>query len=180
MTKLKNSKLRYIEISLRNPVTRLMLGSGSSCDPIPTCDDVCIEIRRAGKKDCGRDYDPCTCHDTWDCCKPCDPCEQVATVCALEIDEEGYTVFEWPTFLLDFKEGWYEGYVMSNCQCCGVLPIRIGPRCNVLEVEHVVVGPDSACVVGCEDDCVDQICPPKYKRREVDEKPHYTPEYEVC
>ena len=161
MAQLRQSKLRYIEVSRRNPVTRILVGTGSQCGyPVQrTCNDICIEIRRAGH---GSKCPPETKYNA--CCQPepvpfCDL--NVMTVCSDDIDDEGFAIFVWPEELYHFKEGWYEGHVVSDCHECGVLPLRIGPRCNVLEVEHVVAGPDSACWVGCDDDCNDDVCPPK-------------------
>lgn len=151
------NQLRYIEISRRNPVTRIFVGTGSSCSKSPTCGDMCIDIERAGQKN-----STCAPKVTYNACcqpEPVSQCEtNVAHVCASQIDEEGYAVFEWPSSLLSLKEGWYTGTLVSGCSICGEVPVRIGPRCNVLEVEKVVVGPDSACWVGCDETCVDEIC----------------------
>ena len=114
------------------------------------------------------------------CCQPIVkmPCETlVARVCAIDIDDNGFAVFEWPTALFGYPEGWYEGHVMTGCNSCGVLPLRIGPRCNVVEVEFVTVGPDCADWVGCDDGkCVDEICPTNNKGST---KTVYVPDYEV-
>lgn len=166
----KNRPLRYIEISRRNQVSRIFVGTGSHCARNSIgCGDVCIDIRRAGQYNCETvKYNAC-CQP-----EPVPMCElNVAHVCALEIDDDGYAVFEWPDELLDLKEGWYEGYVMSGCSNCGQVPVRIGPRCNVIEVETVISGPDSLCYVGCEDECKDEVCPPRTK----DSRKIYTPEY---
>ncbi len=169
-----NRPLRYIEISRRNQVSRILVGTGSSClrNSIG-CGDVCIDIRRAGQYNCNSPikYNAC--------CQPepvplCDL--NVAHVCALEIDDDGYAVFEWPNELLNLKEGWYEAHVMSGCSDCGVLPLRVGPRCNVIEVETVVNGPDSLCYVGCEDDCETEICPTNNYNNT---SKVYIPDYEV-
>lgn len=146
--------LRYVEISRRNPITRLLVGHGTPCE------DVCIDITRAGAKstNCGSQCppnNPCQCGSTLQAC------QTVTTVCALEIDDDGYAVFEWPTSLLELKQGWYEGTVRTGCSTCGVVPIRIGPRCNVLEVETKILGPDCLGPVACETGCQDEICPTK-------------------
>jgi hypothetical protein len=156
MVKNRNKPLRYIEISHRNRSTRIFVGQGNMCHRVNVCGDVCIDIKRAGKEICGPKvvYDSC-CNPT-----PVPMCEaQVAHVCALEIDEEGYAVFEWGDELLKLKEGWYEGHVKTGCDTCGIVPLRVGPRCNVLEVETEISGPDNACYVGCEDPCEKPICP---------------------
>lgn len=167
---------RYIEISRRNPVTKIKVGYGTSCSPTLACDDICIEIVRSGSKNCNDSCcppdNPCGCNTKKSNC--CDPF--VAKVCAIEVDEDGFAVFEWPPKLFNFKEGWYEGNVTVGCSNAGVLPIRIGPRANVLEVEMVVIGPDNACAVGCEDPCVDTVCHPKYSDPQCDAE-NYTPNY---
>lgn len=143
-------QLRYVEISARNPITKMMLSG--------TCGDVCITIRRAGADSCTPPPTFDSCSNT--CVKP--RCElDVATVCALEVDDDGYTVFEWPKNLHnELREGWYTGIIMNGCANCGEIPVRVGPRCNVVEVETEIFGPDSACWIGCDDDCPqEQICP---------------------
>lgn len=168
-------QLRYIEVSRRNPVTKIRVGYGSRCGPGLACEDVCVEIRRAGADKC---VSKCNYHDNPCGCtvpKPiCDPF--VARVCALEIDDEGFAIFEWPEKLFNLTEGWYEGHVMTDCYTCGVLPLRVGPRCNVLEVETMPIGPDSACNVGCEDECRDTVCHPKYSADESGAE-NYIPNY---
>lgn len=159
-----NNKLRYIEVSRRNPVTKLLMGN--------VCGEVCIEIKRAGHYDC----EPKVEYNA--CCQPepkplCDL--NVTKVCALEVNDDGYAIFEWPSELYSFKEGWYEGYVMVGCNCCAILPLRIGPRCNVLEVETVVSGPDDKCWVGCDEDCEYDLCSTK----ETSNLTTYVPDYEV-
>ena len=150
---MKRKTLRYIEISRRNPVTRIMTGS---------CGDICIEIRRAGQENCFPVVDfcpdnPCQCGPKKTMCDTF-----VSRVCALEVDSDGYAIFEWPTNLMNITEGWYEGHLISNnCNCCGIVPVRIGPRCNVIEVETEIMGPDGKCWVGCEDECLDTICETK-------------------
>lgn len=168
----KHKKPRYIEISRRNRMSRIFVGVGYGCQKQSmTCGDICIDIRRAGQyyndhhssKSCG------TCYDG-----PPPACEpQVAHVCALEIDDDGYAVFEWPIELLNLKEGWYDGVIISDCQSCGIVPIRVGPRCNVIEVENIVSGPDCLSYVGCEDECVDTIC----GKSDTDGRPVYVPSY---
>lgn len=167
--------LRYIEISRRNQVSRIFVGTGATCSKNSIrCGDICIDIVRAGAYNCSApiQYNAC--------CQPqpeplCDPI--AAHVCAVEIDEEGYAVFEWPLELLDLKEGWYEGHIVSNCNKCGTIPVRIGPRCNVIKVEEIVNGPDSLCVVGCDDNCADNICGPKPST--ASDKKVYVPTYKV-
>jgi hypothetical protein len=157
----KKKQLRYIEISQRNMMSRILVGSGASnCNsgPVP-CEAFSVTIRRAGS-------DKCTPQTNYDNCgnvilsANCD--QNVAVVKAQEIDASGYAVFVWPATLLNLKEGWYEGHVSNGCDSCGVFPLRIGPRCNVLKVETEILGPDSACWVGCDDACPPgEICPPK-------------------
>lgn len=182
----RQKQLRYVEISQRNPITRIRVGSGGGCNHGSVCDDVCIEIRRAGHENCHPEVscpdNPCECH-TCSCNKchsgSCDPCTFVANVCALEVDDAGYAVFEWPDYLKEQKEGWYEGYVMTGCSCCGVFPVRIGPRCNVIEVETVISGPDSKCTVGCEEECRDGACHPKYGSGSKVSGEIYVPDYQL-
>lgn len=177
---MKQKQLRYVEISRRNPVTRIKLGSGSSCNAGTICgsDDVFILLSRAGSENCHPvcDYrdNPCSCNSyRTTCCMP------FAKVCALEIDDYGYAVFHWPKELMEMKQGWYEGEVYTGCSFCGKFPVRIGPRCNVLEVETTIIGPDSLCAVGCNDDpCVDGPCHPKYTTHRDNNK-IYVPNYEV-
>lgn len=167
--------VRYIEVSRRNPFTKLFVGSGSGCSNLgPVCGDICIEIVRAGKEKCEPEqkYNAC--------CKPeprpiCD--RHVAHVCAKEIDKEGYAIFEWPEELYNFKEGWYNAIVKTGCDECGVFPLRIGPRCNVISVETIISGPDNACWVDCEDECYRDPCltgDEKYDNNET-----YIPKYEI-
>lgn len=142
-------QLRYVEISRRNPITRILVGGGLCAG------DITMEIRRSGSDKCA----PKTKYNA--CCQieevpRCDV--NVATVTALEIDDNGYAIFEWPTSLLSLKEGWYQGTIRSGCSNCGEIPIRIGPRCNVLKVETDILGPDSLCEVGCDDDCPTDVC----------------------
>ena len=152
------SKLRYIEISRRNMMSKILVGSGgSSCNysAIP-CGDYSINIRRAGKDKCKTKVQVDECGT----CKPVPLCDQnVAIVKASEIDDNGYAVFVWPTALLNLKEGWYEGVITNGCFTCGIVPLRIGPRCNVLKVETDILGPDSACWIDCDDACPTDICP---------------------
>lgn len=166
----KPKQLRYVEISHRNPRTRLFVGMGNQCFRTNTCDSFCIEIIRAGGQDCRAPVEYSA------CCQPqpkpmCDP--HVATVCALEVDDDGYAVFEWPKALMELTEGWYIGIVKSDCHVCGEFPVRIGPRCNVIEVETTVMGPDNACWVGCEDDCNDDICKPRTPQAKTVYRPDY-------
>lgn len=168
----RNKQPRYIEISSRNTVTRIFVGTSSSCGKSCSspCSEICINIRRAGKSNCkeAEIYNSCCGYEP----KPlCD--RDVATVCAIEIDSEGYAVFEWPSHLLNLTQGWYEAEVVSHCNVCAILPLRIGPRCNVIEVETTIAGPDNLCYVGCEDDCVDEICPSGHS----DQRPVYKPKY---
>lgn len=171
---------KYLEISQRNQVSRIFIGKGSTCSRKPIdCNDVCIDIVRAGVYDC-RD-EPQTCYR--DCCgktvhiPKCDP--NVATVCAVEIDDDGWAVFEWPKNLLGLKQGWYQGFIRSACSECGEIPIRIGPRCNVIEVETIVSGPDSACYVGCDEDvCGTDPCLDGFDKHGQPVKPIYRPTYE--
>jgi hypothetical protein len=170
---MKRKPLRYVEISRRNPITRIMVGAGNSCSPYPVCGDVCIIIEKAGSKNCKpkQQYDSCgyTCHVP--------QCEPVAKVCALEVDNDGYAIFQWPQALFSFQEGWYTGTVVNECGTCGEFPVRIGPRCNVIEVETIISGPDSACWISCDDNsCNTPICPDNNQT----EKTVYTPTYEVC
>lgn len=149
-------QLRYVEISKRNPVTRIFVGGGNTCNPYSTCSDFCIIIEREGSKKCSPkiEYDACgnACHPQCD--------TFVAKVCAQEIDANGYAVFVWPNELKNIREGWYTGTVVSGCNTCGVFPVRVGPRCNVIKVETHIMGPDSGCVVTCDDaPCVTPICP---------------------
>ena len=167
----RNKQLRYIEISSRNTVSRIFVGSSSSCSKscANICDQICINIRRAGKSNCkeAQVYDSCCGY------APLPTCDRdVATVCAVEIDNEGYAVFEWPSELLSLTQGWYEAEVVNHCNVCAVLPLRIGPRCNVIEVETTVAGPDDLCYVGCEDECEYTICGNK-----KDSRPVYEPKY---
>lgn len=161
-------RLRYIEISRRNPVTKVRVGGGN-------CSDICIEIIRAGIEKCtpkcNYQDNPCGCNNTKTLCDPF-----VAKVCATEIDDDGFAIFEWPEKLYNLKEGWYEGIVMNDCHVCGTLPLRIGPRCNVVEVEYMPIGPDNACAVGCDDDCRDTACHPKYTDP-CNGADNYTPSY---
>ena len=166
-----SGKLRYVEISRRNPTTRILVGGGNSCSSYKVCGEVCIIIERAGSKKCA----PKTTYD--DCGNTCAPqCETfVAQVCAEEIDADGYAVFRWPTELMSLKEGWYTGTVMIGCGSCGEFPVRIGPRCNVIHVETEISGPDSGCIVTCDDDpCQTDVCPPKSTGNSL---PVYTPPY---
>jgi hypothetical protein len=72
------------------------------------------------------------------------------------------------------KEGWYTGTVVSECSVCGEFPVRIGPRCNVIKVETEIAGPDSACIVTCDDDaCSTAICPPKSANTQEVYRPAY-------
>lgn len=176
----KHKPLRYIEISRRNPVTKILVGSGTTCNPGSSCGDICIEIRRAGQSNCNPM--PSDCPDN-PCCSP-EPllaCPTfVARVCALDLDDRGYAIFEWPKELYDIKEGWYEGHLTSGCFDCAVLPIRVGPRCNVIEVETEISGPDSKCWVGCEDECLEEICATKPATSTVNQgKTIYIPDYNV-
>lgn len=143
---------RYLEISQRNMVSRIFIGKGSGCSGKGiSCNDICIDIIRAGAYKCTHAHglNSCACHS-----QPIPICDPVAaTVCAKEIDDDGWAVFEWPNSLLSLKEGWYEGKINSSCSTCGEIPVRVGPRCNVIEVETIVSGPDSACFVGCDEDC---------------------------
>ena len=165
------AKLRYVEISRRNPITRILVGAGNACDYTTPCGEVCITIERAGAKNCKPkvDYDACgnACHVSH--------CEPIAIVCALEVDENGYAVFQWPTELLSFPEGWYIGTVTNGCSKCGEFPVRIGPRCNVIKVETEISGPDSACWVTCDDEpCVTPVCPtPRFGDQRTTYKPSY-------
>jgi hypothetical protein len=167
-----SKNLRYVEISKRNPVTRIFVGGGNSCNSYSLCSDVCIVIEREGSKKCSPkiEYDQCgnACHPVCD--------TFVAKVCAQEIDANGYAVFVWPKELMGIREGWYTGTVVSGCNTCGVFPVRVGPRCNVIKVETHIMGPDSACVVTCDDDpCVTPICPTG-----TTGTPNvYTPAYEI-
>jgi hypothetical protein len=171
-SKNKHKPLRYIEVSRRNPITRILVGSGTSCCYSPVSGDVCLNIERAGASNCTKKVKYNACCQA----EPVPLCEKVAAhVCALEIDEDGYAVFEWPEELFDLQEGWYVGRVMTGCNECGELPLRIGPRCNVIEVETVICGPDKLCEVGCPDECPDEICPTKTKGTGN----IYTPDYEV-
>lgn len=156
----KKKNPRYIEISNRNRTSRIKLSGSCACGDVEIC------IRRAGyDKCCPADRcqpdNPCSC----DCSKPKNSCGcdlDVATVEALEVDADGFTVFEWPDELLSLKEGWYEGHIQNGCNLCGVVPIRVGPRCNVIEVETVVSGPDVLCWVGCPNGCPNEdvcLCP---------------------
>lgn len=173
-------QLRYIEISRRNRTTRIFVGQGGGCDRMTVCGDVCIDIERAGKKDCNGCCTPSPCYDT-SCgcatskcqCRTC--CEKsVAHVCATEIDSEGYAVFHWDSDLLNLKEGWYEGHVKTGCDTCGILPVRIGPRCNVIEVETKVSGPDNLCWADCDDQCDYDVCSTSSKSKTAT---IYVPEY---
>jgi hypothetical protein len=165
------AKLRYVEISRRNPMSRILVGAGNTCSSTVVCGDVCITIERAGNKKCKPkiEYDHCghACHVP--------SCPPIAKVCALEIDDDGYAVFQWPTELFDMKEGWYTGVVTTGCYVCGEFPVRIGPRCNVIKVETEIMGPDSACWVTCDDEpCVDEICQtPSSNTGKVTYKPAY-------
>lgn len=168
---------RYIEVSQRNPQTRILVGSGTACCHSPVYGDVCIEIERA----VSHEYKGFHKHKTQynSCCQPeCKPlCDKIAAhVCALEVDEEGYAVFEWPPELFNLEEGWYTGRILNGCSECGELPLRIGPRCNVIEVEHIVAGPDDKCWVGCPDECPDVVCPTASKKHGNN---IYTPDYEI-
>lgn len=175
---MKHKKLRYVEISHRNPITRIRVGYGSGCGASSICgEDVCIEIRRAGQENCHSECriidNPCGCG----CGQPKPLCDTfVARVCALEVDDDGYAVFEWPEELKEICEGWYEGTVMTGCFECGKVPIRVGPRCNVIEVETEISGPDSKCAVGCEDECRDTVCHPKYSGKQISGE-IYVPDY---
>ena len=148
-------QLRYIEISRRNPISRILLG-GSACNG----GDVKITIRRAGNGKCAPKikYNACCQAEEVPLCDTF-----VAEVSVLEIDDNGYAVFEWPAYLFEEKEGWYTGTITigNSCSNCGEVPVRIGPRCNVVEVERIVVGPDMLCAVGCDDGCDNDVCPPK-------------------
>lgn len=172
-------QLRYVEVSRRNPITRIRVGYGAGCGAGYICDDVCMIIKRAGQEKChpvcNYPDNPCDCG----CGKPKTLCDTfVAKICALEIDDNGYAVFQWPTDLMEQKEGWYEGHLMTGCSSCGVIPLRIGPRCNVIEVETEIFGPDNACAVGCEDSCSDGMCHPKYSGDDISGE-IYVPDYEV-
>jgi hypothetical protein len=167
------SNLRYVEISHRNPITRILVGSGNSCNSYQPCGEVCIIIERAGSKNCKPkvEYDYCgqVCHTP--------TCPPVAKVCALEVDHDGYAVFQWPDELKYFPEGWYTGTVVNGCSKCGEFPVRIGPRCNVITVETEIMGPDNACWVTCDDKpCDTPICPTSIENT----KAVYKPAYEVC
>jgi hypothetical protein len=167
-----SKNLRYVEISKRNPVTRIFVGGGNSCNSYSLCSDVCIVIEREGSKKCSPkiEYDQCgnACHPVCD--------TFVAKVCAQEIDANGYAVFVWPKELMGIREGWYTGTVVSGCHTCGIFPVRVGPRCNVIKVETHIMGPDSACVVTCDDDvCVTPICP----TGKAEAPNAYVPSYEI-
>jgi hypothetical protein len=168
------ANLRYVEISNRNPVTRILVGQGNSCNPYAICGDVCITIERAGSKNCKPkpQYDDCG-----QACYSAPQCAPVAVVCALEVDDNGYAVFQWPRELMAMQEGWYTGTVMNGCSKCGEFPVRIGPRCNVIKVETEIMGPDNACWVTCDDEtCSSPICPtPSNKPINV-----YTPAYSTA
>jgi hypothetical protein len=143
-----SKQLRYVEISRRNPITRIFIGGGNKCNPYAICSDVCITIEMAGSKKCAPKPTYDSCGNT---CQPgCDTF--VATICAEEIDANGYAVFHWPEYLMQQREGWYTGTVHSGCHSCGEFPVRIGPRCNVIHVETIISGPDSACIISCDDD----------------------------
>ena len=167
-------QLRYIEISHRNRMSRLFVGKGGGCSRVNICGDVCIDIKRAGQESCT----PQIQYDS--CCNPAPKplCElNVAHVCATEIDEEGYAVFEWTEDLLELKQGWYEGHVKTGCDTCVVIPLRVGPRCNVIEVETRISGPDNMCYVGCDDPCETDICPTNGGRSNQ-QTTIYIPDYE--
>lgn len=154
----RNRQLRYIEISRRNQASRIFVGSGNICSATSIgCGEVCIDIVRKGSYNCKKvEYDTCGNAIVSPLCP-----RDVATVCALEIDDDGFAVFEWPAELLSLNEGWYEGHVRVGCDTCAVLPLRIGARCNVIEVETIISGPDSLCDAGCDPVCADEICPPQ-------------------
>lgn len=164
-------QLRYIEISNRNPITRILIGNRARCE------DVSIRIIRAGSKDCGCNTvcapdNPCTACGTsgskscgGNCYTSFNPssigCCTDVTVQALEIDDDGYAVFQWPNSATSLPEGWYDGIVTNGCDICGKLPVRVGARANVLKVETDILGPDHMCQETCTTDGCDPICPTK-------------------
>lgn len=172
---------RYIEVSLRNPVSKILVGNNysggcSSCGTSTTncASNVCIDIQRAG-------FDNCSLSNTFNTCcsqkiKPlCN--SSIAHVCATEIDDNGYAIFVWPKELYNLKEGWYEGHVITNgCNECAVLPLRIGARCNVVKVEAEVFGPDCADWVSCDTGCK-TLDPCESQQENNSGKTKYVPSY---
>lgn len=149
---------RYLEASWRNRASRIFIGGDSKCKPVPICGDVCITVKRAGDSQCNSVPQP---NDNLCGQKTVSPCDlTVVTVCASEIDDSGYAIFEWPRELITAEEGWYEAHIEGGCSSCGILPLRVGPRCNVIEVENIIAGPDCKdWVTGCDDGCEEETCP---------------------